>query len=172
MIAVSKPTSKPTPEQRRRDRWIPLSFFGMFACILVANGALVYYALNTWTGLGTDDAYVKGLAYNETLAASEAQAKQGWQAELDYRANAPLAGRLTLDLKDRHGTAIENAEVTALIVRPTHEGHDFPAALGQNGEGRYAADLNFPLAGLWEIRLEVVHERGTHSLAKRLMVRQ
>lgn len=164
MIAMSK--------KRQRDWWIPYSFFGMFACILIANGALVYYAVNSWTGIGTDDAYVKGLAYNEAIAESEAQAKQGWQAELDYGASGPLAGQLTLDLKDRHGTAIENAEVTALMMRPTHEGYDFSAPLTYGSEGRYTADLSFPLAGLWEVRLEVAHERGTHSLAKRLMVRK
>ena len=160
------------PKKRQRDWWIPYSFFGMFACILIANGALVYYAVNSWTGIGTDDAYMKGIAYNETIAESEAQAKQGWQAELDYSASGPLAGQLTLDLKDRYGTAIEKAEVTALLVRPTHEGYDFSTTLSHGNEGRYATDLAFPLAGLWEVRLEIAHERGTHSLAKRLMVQK
>lgn len=172
MIAMTKPVPEPGSKQRQRDWWIPYSFFGMFACILIANGALVYYAVNSWTGIGTDDAYVKGLAYNEAIAESEAQAKQGWQAELDYDASGSLAGRLTLDLKDRHGAAIEKAEVTALLVRPTHEGHDFAATLAHSGAGRYDADLTFPLEGLWEVRLEIAHERGAHSLAKRLLVRR
>jgi len=170
MIALSKLMSK--PKQRQRDWWIPWSFFGMFACILIANGALIYFAFDSWTGVGTDDAYIKGLAYNKALTETEAQAKQGWQAELDYNGSGPLTGRLTLELKDRHGTAIENADVTAMVVRPTHEGYDFAAVLTDDGEGRYAADLSFPLAGLWEVRVEVTHGRGTHSLAKRLMVRK
>ena len=54
-----------------------LSFFGV---ILVVNGVFTYFALSTFTGVSTDDAYRRGRAYNQTIeAAMEDQALLLWQ---------------------------------------------------------------------------------------------
>lgn len=160
-----------TSKRANRDWWIPWSFVAFFGVVLLANGIMVFFALESWTGVGTSDAYRKGLAYNEQIAAAEAQAEQGWQATLDYAPEGGLNGRLSLALSDRYETPLSDAQVLVELVRPTHEGEDFTVVLAPEGAGRYGASVDFPLAGLWEARLTAEHERGSHRLTARLMVR-
>jgi nitrogen fixation protein FixH len=156
---------------RSRDWWIPWSFVAFFGVMLVANGALIYFALESWTGIETRDAYTKGLAYNDRLAEAQAQAAEGWHTALNFEPRGGQAGRLAFQLTDRNGVALNAAEVVARVVRPTSEGHDFAVELPSLGEGRYAADVDFPLPGQWEIRLEATHPSGSFRLHKRIRVR-
>ena len=155
---------------RSRDWWIPWSFVALFGVVLLANGALLYVAFESWTGIETHDSYVKGLAYNDRLAEAEAQAAQGWNTELAYQAGVGQGGRLTFVLTDRNGHALNAAEVTATLVRPTHEGHDFTVPLTSQGDGRYRADIVFPLPGQWDVRLDARHRSGSFQARKRIVV--
>ena len=47
--------------------------FAFFGVMLAANGVFVYVATTTFSGLSTDDAYRKGLSYNETIRAFKLQ---------------------------------------------------------------------------------------------------
>jgi nitrogen fixation protein FixH len=58
---------------------ILLSFFGV---IFAVNGALIYAAVSTHTGLVANEPYRKGLAYNERILADERQAQLGWSERL------------------------------------------------------------------------------------------
>lgn len=135
--------------KRARLWWVPWAFVGGFVVVLVANGALVYFAFDSWTGVATEDAYAKGLAYNEEIGDARAQESRGWRVTLDFTSDGPQRGKLDLDLKDRFGTPITGARVAARLVRPTHEGHDLEVELTERGGGRYAAELELPLAGQW-----------------------
>jgi nitrogen fixation protein FixH len=160
-------TAKPT----NRDWWIPWSFVAFFGVVLLVNGTMIFFAMESWTGVETSDAYQKGLAYNEQIAAAEVQAEQGWHAALDYAPEGGLKGRLSLSLSDRFETPLDGARVVVALVRPAHEGQDFTVELAPEGAGRYGASVDFPLAGLWEARMTAEHERGSHRLRSRLMVR-
>ena len=131
---------------------------------------MLFFAFESWTGIETRDAYVKGLAYNDRLAEAEAQAAQGWNTELTFAAGEGQGGRLTFLLTDRDGNALNAADVLATLVRPTHEGHDFTVPLVSEGEGRYATDVVFPLPGQWDVRLHASHRSGSIQMRKRVMV--
>ena len=160
-----------TVMRRPRSWWIPWAFVGFFVVVFGANGIMVYFAFDSWTGLATEDAYVKGLAYNEQIADAQAQQALGWQGELGFAPNGPQQGLLELKLRDRHGTPIGGAAVTAIFVRPTHTGHDLELALEDAGNGRYSAEVALPLAGQWDVRLRAEHERGGYRLVRRIVVR-
>ena len=157
--------------RRPRSWWIPWAFVGFFVVVFGANGIMVFFAYDSWTGVATEDAYVKGLAYNEQIADARAQQTLGWRGELTFTANGPLRGRLELDLRDRHETPIGGAAVTADLVRPTHGGHDLQLSLEDAGGGRYAAEVALPLAGQWDVRLRAEHARGGYRLERRIVVR-
>ena len=76
-----------------RSRWIPYAFLGFFAVVLLANGAMIWLAFATWTGLETEGAYQKGLAYNRTLAETEAQRRQALHSGRRRREGAVALGR-------------------------------------------------------------------------------
>lgn len=126
--------------------------------VIAVNSVLVYFALQSWTGISTEDAYRKGLAYNHALAAARAQDERGWSAEVAFDGKDGdgdgRTGRLSVAFTDRNGDPLEDLRVTAELLRPTHEGHDQLVALTQQGSGVYAEEVILPLPGQWDARIE------------------
>ena len=122
---------------------------------------LVVLALDTWTGVSTDDAYRRGLAYNEVLDAAEAQQELGWTGAVTFEPLGESRGRLAATFTDRNGNALDHLTVRADVLRPTHEGHDLEVALNRTGPGRYDAEVTLPLRGQWDVRLHA-EARGGH----------
>jgi nitrogen fixation protein FixH len=149
------------------DRWIPWAFVAFFGIVLAANAAMIWIAFATWTGLKTEGAYQEGLAYNRTLAAAQARDALGWRVELDLSAEGRLAG-LELRLADRYGILIEDAEVTAAFVRPTHAGHDVELEVPHRHGGVYQAEAALPFAGVWELHLVAESGGDTYRLRRRV----
>lgn len=138
----------------RRSAWIPWTFVGGFLVVIAANATLTYFALTSWTGLETRDAYVRGNQYNAVIESDARQQALGWQVEagLDRSGDAES---LAVDLQDAAGRPLSGAAVTARFVRPTHEGYDLEVAVPEQDLGRYRAPVALPLPGIWDVRLEV-----------------
>jgi nitrogen fixation protein FixH len=155
----------------RRGRWIPWTFVGGFGVVILANAVLIVFALSSWSGLETEQAYQKGLAYNEAIATAEAQAARGWRASLGFEPRGPLSGELVVSFADAEGEPVSGLAVTARLIRPTHEGFDHETALAPTGAGRYAVPLDFPLAGQWQVRIEALSRGEPYRLSERIIVR-
>lgn len=54
-----------------------LAFFGV---VFAVNGALVYFAIDSWSGLSTERPFEAGRNHDRTLAEAEAQAALGWNS--------------------------------------------------------------------------------------------
>lgn len=136
-----------------------LAFFGVIAAV---NGGMIYFAVSTFSGIETENAYLRGLAYNETLQAAERQEALGWTVSFQPR---QLEGRqvaLEASFRDRHGRPLDELEVQVGLSRPTHQGYDHDLVLAASGGGRYSADAALPLAGQWDLRLRA--QRGGKAL--------
>src|SRR5262249_46462448 len=101
----------------RRGRIYPLAFIGAFLLIIAVNATLIVLATDTFSGLQTDGAYQKGLAYNATLAAARAQERLGWRAELKVLPDGPTDAKhrrfdVSLLLHDAAGQPITGHDVT------------------------------------------------------------
>ena len=149
----------------KRSAWIPWVFVGAFAVVIAANGALIAFSLASFSGVSTEDAYRRGLAFNQVIAEKRAADALGWR--LDGRLDA--GGWLEATLSDGDGAGLAGAEVVARLLRPTQAGHDIDVALAPLGGGRYGAIVALPLAGQWELRLRatidgqvVTHNRRLH----------
>lgn len=156
----------------RQDRWIPWAFVGFFAVVLAANGALVYFAAASWTGLDTEEHYIKGLAYNRTLEDVARQRALGWTGTLAMRRAAGDGFDLVLELRDANGRALSGGTARANFVRPTHAGFDFSVDLAARGAGRYRGAVAPPLPGQWEVRVTLRHPSGEFRMTQRMTVRQ
>lgn len=156
-------------DDRRRSRWIPWLFAAVFGVVLSANGALIYFATSSFTGLQTEGHYQKGLEYNRVLEAARAQEALGWLVSVSF--DPAGGGQLQVRATDRTGAPLSGAAVTARLLRPTQAGHDTILTLEPGGDGIYQADLNLPLAGQWEVRTRIGHDTGVYRSAQRIMVR-
>lgn len=158
-------------EQANRSDWIPWAFVAFFGVVLAANAAMIWLAFATWSGLETENAYQKGLAYNRALAAARDQDALGWRVDLDVALEGEGQARLELILADRHGDLIEDAQVTAAFVRPTHTGHDLELTVPHVHAGVYGADAALPLAGVWELNLTARSGGDTYRISRRVYLK-
>ena len=129
------------PTKDPRDKWIPRYFFIFFGFIALLDGFFVYTAISTQTGLVTQNPYEKGIAYNEML--NKAHAQPALEQKVTYD-NTVL----------RWALPIENASVTASIMRPVQEGFDFDVVLNNSGNGIYEATLQTPMPGAWTAKMK------------------
>ncbi len=145
------------PVTGRSVLWWVISFF---VIIFLANIAFVYFALSSWTGLSTENAYEKGVRYNETIARAEAQRKLGWQSTVDFDGD-----NLVVKLVGKDGNFISGRIVQVEIIRPVHEGLDQKLKLREAGQGIYQAPLKIPQSGRWWVDISVGKQyRMRHEL--------
>ena len=154
-----------------RSRWIPYAFVAFFGVVLLANGTMIWLAFATWTGLETEGAYQKGLAYNRVLDRARAQAALGWQVDLAFAQAAERALSVKLALADRHRDLIEDAIVSATFVRPVQEGHDLITAIPHRYGGRYEAQVELPFAGQWDVQLTIASAGEVWRESRRIHLR-
>ena len=144
-------------ERRITGRHVLFALLAFFGVVITTNTVFVILALDSWTGVSTQDAYQRGLAYNEVLRAAATQRDLGWTGEVEFESLRDGRGRLEATFADRNGNPVEHLTVRGVVRRPTHEGHDREIALDRSGSGRYTADLTLPLRGQWDVRL---HAQG------------
>lgn len=152
-----------------RDRWIPWMFVAFFGVVVAANGIMVYFAMASFTGLQTQDTYRKGLDYNATLAAERAQDALGWTVVADFTEHGAQGGLLSVRVADGDGAPLDDATVSARLVRPTQSGYDRDIALAPAGAGLYEAEVDLPLAGQWEIRTRIQHGSDEYRTERRIV---
>lgn len=160
-----------TSRRGQPGSWIPWLFIGFFGLVLGANAVMIWLALGTWTGLATENAYQKGLAYNRSLEAARVQAALGWRADLAVEQRAGGRASLALDLKDRAGNFVRDAEVRARFIRPTHQGHDVQTELVHQPDGVWRGEVTLGLAGLWDVEVGVASRRGSYRFERRVFIR-
>jgi nitrogen fixation protein FixH len=131
-----------------RDKWIPWYFVLFFLVVASLDAVFVTVALRTHTGLVTEQAYEKGLAYNDTL--EQARSQPPIQQAASFQ-----DGRIRWRLRDESGNLLERPDVKVRIVRPVKASMDFERILTHVGNGVYEAALDLPAPGYWQARLEV-----------------
>lgn len=150
--------------------WVPMLFIGGFLIVVAVNGALIFFAEDTFSGLETENPYERGLDYNKTLDADAAQKKLGWQ----YQAAITGSGgtrTLEVRLTDRAGHALDRLALAAYLVRPSNDGLDLTLAPQAAGDGRYTATFTLPAEGQWELRVVARDDSHTWQHSERVFVK-
>jgi nitrogen fixation protein FixH len=130
-----------------KGRHVLMALVAFFGVMLVANGIFVYFAVATFSGGDTSNAYRKGLNYNETLAAAERLAARGWQSQIAYD---DRAGRLSVSVRDREEAPVTGLSIEAALSRPATAQKDQVVGLIEAEPGVYAAEVKLA-PGLWVI---------------------
>ena len=160
-----------TEGTHRKSLWIPYAFVGFFGLVLAANGALIFFATTTFSGLDQANAYQRGLAYNDALAAAREQAALGWTTDLVHTPITASVGRLQLSVTDSLAQPVRGALVHAVLERPTNADLDFQVPLEPDGAGGYVAELAWPAIGLWDVSITVEANGRRYQVDERLLVR-
>lgn len=146
------PTALPAAGRRERlqGHHVLGVFLAFFAAIFVMNGALIYWAVTTNSGLVANEPYRTGLHYNERIAADERQARLGWTDKLDVTPE----GGIALVLTDSAGRPVWGLKVEAVLGRPATSREDIRVSLREVAPGRYEVQTVALPPGSWLIALE------------------
>jgi nitrogen fixation protein FixH len=161
-------SANPAP---RRSRFIPWLFVAGFAVVIAVNGALVYFAESSFSGLETEHPYERGLQYNQTLEAAAAQAKLGWRADIALADAGDGKRSLEVSFADGKDRPLDGLQVQAYLVRPSNAGMDVTIALSPRGNGRYAGEVTLPAPGQWDVRVVARDETNSWQRSERLFVK-
>jgi nitrogen fixation protein FixH len=134
-----------------RGRHVALIFFSFFAVIFGVNGAMMYSAITTYTGIVSNEPYRKGLHYNERIAEDERQATLGWSDDVTIARDGRIVVALTAD----QTRPVTGMKVAAQIGRPSTNRFDSRLDLRETEPGRYEAQAVALDAGAWIVALEV-----------------
>lgn len=143
------------PNQKKRmpreitGRHVLLLMVGFFAVIIATDSWLVYKAVSTFGGIETQDAYRKGLAYNDRIAEERAQAALGWTKDARIEKN-----ELRVSIRDKDQKGVGNLQITAVVGRPATNTSDLTLKLTEIGAGEYMATVGALEAGNWVATME------------------
>lgn len=134
-------------------------FIGFFLIVITANVIMTYYALGTWQGVETEDAYIKGLNYNRQLEQAQNQQNSQWKISLDQLPKLQSGDRIALSLiHPTYNTDV--SKVSAEFIRPVEQGYDFEVELRGQEKHNYASPVTFPLKGNWKVLVTVTFKDG------------
>ncbi len=139
-------------------------FVAFFGIIIAVNSGFIYMAMKSNTGVVTENAYEKGLAYNKVLA--EAKAQPSLQDQVTYE-----GGVLRWVLKDEAGKPVSAARTSVTLVRPVKDGYDFSLTLKEITPGTYEARPDFSMQGLWTARLNAQWNDKQYQTTQDLIAR-
>jgi nitrogen fixation protein FixH len=127
------------------------AFFGTVIC---ANGALVYYALSTFSGEQEASPYEHGLAYDKDIAAALEQDARGWRVSVDaLRSDAGPQSLIDVTMRDSRDQPLRGLAVTATLQFPADKKLDRRVALIEFSPGEYRADAHVQ-PGQWELVID------------------
>ena len=162
-MQISPSSSRPS------DLWIPWSFFAFFVVLILTLVPMGLVAVRTNTGVTTEHAYEKGLAYNKTLAAAAQQEALNWRGDLTLASSAEGV-QADFQLLDAAGNPLDRASAVIWLVRPTQDGMDRRAAMQAQGNGHFTVNLALPARGLWEARVSAVQDGHNYQMVKRIVL--
>ncbi|ESQ77662.1 FixH family protein [Asticcacaulis sp. AC402] len=163
---LSSPDPAPSAERdRQRGRIVPWLIAAFYVTFMSAFIGFVVIAYSHPPHAVTENAYEKGLAYNDTLAQANAQAQMAWQSDIAY-----ADGRLIFRLRDHAGDAIEGARVRAWFVHPSNGTLDRGFDLRHDGAGAYSVEAPLPTKGLWNVHVTAEQKDRQYQAAAQIEV--
>jgi nitrogen fixation protein FixH len=145
----------PAPTERTLKGWMVLAMIGaFFGIVMIANGALIYFALSTFSGEEETNPYEHGLAYQKDIVAAHAQDALHWQAAVQLaRLSAGEPPRLEFALHDAQDQPVAGLTVVAILAFPASKRFDRTLNLVEEGPGIYRAEAVVE-AGQWDVAIE------------------
>ena len=136
-----------------RGKHVLYAMVAMFGLVIAVNLVFVYLAIDTFTGVTTENPYKEGLAYNQVLAARDAQRDLGWQGNVTYERTGVDDGprQIAVSVSDRDGRPLRGLSLDGSLHRPTHAGVDQPLIWRETAPGRYTAEAALPEPGNWDL---------------------
>jgi len=150
------------PPRQITGRMVLIGFILFFGTITAVNAVLMYFALNTWPGLVTEDAYTKGLNYNDTIATSESQRRLAWNIDVSFERGKGLR----IHIADKNQSPVTKLSIEAALTRPLGDHNIEVLIMSEIQPGLYEAEFSTPLPGRWMADVKAVSSDGSTSTSR------
>jgi nitrogen fixation protein FixH len=159
-------------KEAMKNPWF-LAFLGIIAVFLIVNFIFIGFAISTNPGLVSDDYYEQGREYEKNVITRlAARNKLNWETKMEIpkkvTINTPATYRFSA--VDSRGISIMDADVKFILYRPSDASADFVKPVEQIAPGLYQTKLSFPLPGIWDINLKVIHGDDVFHQTHRISV--
>lgn len=144
-----------------RGKHVLLAMLGLFGTVIAVNAVFVTLAIGTFTGVTTTSPFKEGLAYNDVLAARDAQRDLGWQSEVAFGPAAEGRDRIAVTLVDDAGRPLAGLALSGTLRRPTHGGMDQSLTWQETAPGTYEAQVALPERGNWDLVVSAAYDGGS-----------
>jgi nitrogen fixation protein FixH len=155
-----------------RSPWV-IGWIALIVVVLAVNAVMIFLAFATNPGLVRADYYEGGREVERTIA-SRMEDGPGWTMKIDtpdgIQANRPTVVRFVL--VDKVGQPAAPDDVVFYAYRPSDAGLDFSLPMLEEAPGRYAVEVQFPLAGIWDTLVAARAGDNEYSLGQRVSVAQ
>lgn len=149
-----------------------IAWFLILTVVLAVNFFMVSMAIVTAPGLTVEDFYEKGKNINQILAARKHMDNLGWEMKVDLPVmvqNKTQTIKITLLDEKKQAMVLDTAEF--YYYRPSNKIYDGQVTLKPTAEiGVYAADLNLPMMGKYDLIIEVFGNSEKFSVGRSIMV--
>jgi nitrogen fixation protein FixH len=142
------------PRRPITGRTVLFGMLALFGTVFAVNGALIYFAVETWSGLSSERPFETGRDHDASLARAEAQTALGWTSAVTLARNAAGGQTVEIALTGADGAPLGGLEVELALRRPARGDLDQRLSLRETTAGRYGGTVALALPGRWyaEIR--------------------
>ncbi len=137
-----------------------------FAVMLIADGAGVFFALDTFPGLIVKNPYEKGLKYNQTLRKRTELRDRGWQLGVSILPAAKMR-EIRITLKDRDALPLSGIVSGVLLKHPVDSRRDMSVDFNDRENGEYALFIDPAIKGQWLLEITLSDPKGETFLVER-----
>jgi nitrogen fixation protein FixH len=131
-------------------RHVLFGFLVFFGIMFAVNGVFVYVATTTFSGISTDDAYRRGLRYNDAIFANKAIQASGWTHVTSLEGS-----RAVVAVQHADGAPVSGLALHGRVGRPATDAQDLEITFRSDGDGRYVAETGGLASGQWQLVVTV-----------------
>ncbi|MDG4554808.1 MAG: FixH family protein [Candidatus Competibacter sp.] len=175
--------------------WGPVTIAGFFIFVAVSGAVFVSVAergldpvlwgwlfpepsdqrevSSMFPGVIARDFHKKEALYNQYLQQVERQRQRGWQVHKGWL-NEPIAGQPALfraTVQTRDGEPLASATLVGQFLRPSTSTLDVDFTLAETAPGVYEAPVSLPVAGHWNLVLQIRKGEELHEIQANTRVR-
>lgn len=134
-------------------RTVLIALIAFFGVIFVVNAGLAYFALSTFGGVSTDNAYRAGLAYDGEIALAAAQRERAWTVDASLT-GTDAARTIEIKVRDKAKNPEVGLSALAKLVHPSDRRRDIAVAMEEVSAGVYRGVYEAP-AGERELAIDL-----------------
>ncbi len=150
-----------------RNPWV-LGMLGFIGTVVTVNVIFITNAISSSPGLVDANYYETGRHFEDNL---QQRIKMVNRLQWDMRLQAPnevvmnRPSAIYLNVTDKVGQPLTDVSVEVQAYRPSDASADFDLVMEPFAPGIYKAEANFPLRGVWDLRIRVA--QGEDNIEKR-----